>query len=241
METVQPGRKVSCFGCAGRPQSEWGLLEGADLALLNQVKTCNLYLPGQTIFYQGNPCLGLYCVESGTVAIRKADGEGNSVIVRLAHAGDTLGYRAYFAGEAYRASADALQPSRVCFIDKHAVQSFLARNTALVTAFLQRLARDLEEAEEAKLHAAALPVRARLAHLIAGLRDRFGTPDSNGGYVIDLPLSRQDMAAMIGTRPETVARAVRGLETDGMAFFKGRRVEVTNPQRLLDEIHASDG
>ena len=229
-------RKVNCFSCQGRAQSEWCTLDGAELQSLNQVKICNTYLPGQTIFYQGNPCLGIYCIESGTVAIRKTDRDGNSVIVRLAHAGDTLGYRAYFAAEPYRASADALQPSRICFVDKNGVRALLDRNPAVGNNFLRHMARDLEEADEARLHAAALSVRARLAHLLLVLKDRFGLAQGDGTLTIELPLSRQDIAAMIGTRPETVARAVRSLEDGGIAHFKGRRVEIPDLDALRDEL-----
>ena len=231
---------TSCLTCNGRTSNEWCVLEGDDLSLLNQVKICNTYLPGQTIFYQGNPCLGVYCVEEGTVAVRKTDAAGRSVIVRMAHSGDTLGYRAFFAGEPYRASADALQVSRVCFVDRAAVRRLLDRNPMVGLSFLKHMARDLEEAEEAKLHAAALPVRARLAHLLLMLRERFGQPLAGGGTRIELPLSRQDIAAMIGTRPETVARAVRSFEDDGIANFQGREVLVQSLEALLNELNSAE-
>ncbi len=237
-KAIHSSRAVTCFACGGRERSEWCDLDGPDLRLLNQVKVCNQYLPGQTIFYQGNPCLGLYCIESGTVAIRKTDASGNSVIVRLAHAGDTLGYRSFFAGEPYRGSADALVPTRVCFVDRAALRQLLERNPVVGYSFLKHMARDLEEAEEAKLHAAALPVRARLAHLLLVLKERFGHAAPDGTLHIELPLSRQDMAAMVGTRPETIARAVRGFEEDHVAHFQGRAVVVPDLDRLLDELES---
>lgn len=231
-------RATNCFACQGRDRSDWCALDGPDLRLLSQVKVCNSYAPGQTIFYQGNPCLGLYCIESGTVAIRKTDSSGNSVIVRLAHGGDTLGYRSFFANEPYQGSADALVATRVCFIDRTAVRQLLERNPAVGFAFLKHMARDLEESEEAKLHAAALPVRARLAHLLLVLKDRFGETRADGSLHIELPLSRQDMAAMIGTRPETIARAVRSFEDAGIARFHGRGVQIPDLDALLDELEA---
>lgn len=229
-------RATTCFACESRGRSEWCSLEGSELELLNKAKVTNVYQPGQIIFYQGNPCLGIYCVESGTVAVRKNDANGNSVIVRMASAGDTLGYRAFFASEPYRASADALEPSRICFIDKNAVRSLLANNPSVGHGFLRHMAHDLDDAEEAKLHASALSVRARLAHLLLVLKDRFGTVDDDGVLSIKLPMSRQDIAAMVGTRPETIARAVRALEDDGVAKFDGRRAIVADLDALLDEI-----
>ena len=48
------------------------------------------------------------------------------------------------------------------------------------------------------------------------------------------------MAAMISTRPETIARAVRGLEDAGVARFKGRIVEVPDLDTLLDQLETID-
>jgi len=232
--------RTNCFSCRGRAQSEWCALDHGDVALLNDCKASNVYQPGQTIFTQGAACLGVFCVETGAVAIRKTDVDGNSVIVRLAHAGATLGYRAFFADAPYRASADALMPSRICFIDKVALRKLLGRNPTVGHSFLRHMARDLEEADEARLHAAALPVRARLAHLLLVLKDRFASSTHDGKLVIELPLSRQDMAAMVGTRPETIARAVRGFQDDRIARFDGRRVEVSDLERLLDELDSNE-
>ena len=233
-------KSTNCFACQGRSHSEWCSLEGPDLNLLNQVKVANTYQPGQTVFYQGNTCLGIFCVESGTVAIRKTDPNGNSVIVRLAHQGDTLGYRAFFANQPYQASAEALATTRVCFIDKAAVKRLLEHDPNVGLAFLRTMAGNLEEAESERLMAATLPVRARLAHLLLTMKDRFGQVSDDGILRIDLPLSRQDIAAMLGTRPETIARAVRALEDAGTASFKGREVIVPDLDVLMDELELTD-
>ncbi len=235
---VRASQAVHCGTCPGRAQSAWCALDNPALASLDAVKTSNVYQAGQTLFYQGNPSLGLYCVESGTVAVRKTDLAGNSIIVRLAHAGDTLGYRAFFANESLQASADALEPSRICFVDKTEVRRLLDQNPALGQVFLQRLAKDVARSHEAQLHAATLPVKARLAHLLLVLKDRFGEVDDKGELVIRLPLSRQDMAAMIGTRPETIARAVRSLEDEEIARFEGRICRVADLDALLDAMEA---
>lgn len=233
-------RALSCFSCPARALGEWCALDGEDLALLNRVKVANLYTAGQHIFYQGNPSLGLYCVESGTVAIRKTDAGGESVLVRLVHPGETLGYRTYFSGGVYRASAEALTDARVCFIDRSTVQALLGRVPALAQRFLLRMADDLQQAEEARLHAVTLPVRSRLAHLLLMLKDRFGEVDEAGNLAIDLPLARQDIAAMVGSRPETIARAIKSLEQDGICSFAGRKVIVPDLDQLLNEIEKRD-
>ncbi|MEM6532114.1 MAG: Crp/Fnr family transcriptional regulator [Myxococcota bacterium] len=231
-----PQVPVSCFSCENRQDSEWCALKNEELELLDAVKTANVYQPGQVVFYQGNPCLGIFCVEEGTIALRKADANGNSVITRLVQAGETLGYRAFFAEGPYAASAEAITAARVCFIDRDAVANLLKRNPTIGQNFLRHMARDLEESDSEQLNLATLDVRTRLSHLLLSLKDRFSEVDDDGNIILELPLSRQDMASMLGTRPETVARTIKGLETDGVARFNGRTVTVNDLDLLLDEV-----
>ncbi|MEO1480688.1 MAG: Crp/Fnr family transcriptional regulator [Myxococcota bacterium] len=233
---VLPQVPVSCFTCDNRQDSEWCALKNDELDLLDSVKAANVYQPGQVVFYQGNPCLGIFCVEEGTVALRKTDANGNNVITRLVQAGETLGYRAFFADGPYAASAEAVTAARVCFIDRDAVGNLLARNPTIGQQFLRHMARDLEESDSEQLNLATLDVRTRLSHLLLSLKDRFSEVDEEGNIVLQLPISRQDMASMLGTRPETVARTIKGLESDGVAQFNGRTVTVNDLDLLLDEV-----
>jgi len=229
-------RTIDCVTCGSRSSSEWGSLCAADAGLLSRAKIVNRYAPRQTIFYQGNPPMGLYCVESGRVLLRKTDQEGRSVIVRLIGPGQTLGYRAFFSGQPYSASAEAATECTICWVDKHVVQDIIERNPMLLASFLQHVAKDLKEAEEHQLQSVTLPVRARLAHFLLALKDQDGEVDDEGRIILQLDLSRQDIAAVLGTTPETVARTVRSLTDEGVARFKRRQVIIDDLDLLLDEV-----
>jgi CRP/FNR family transcriptional regulator len=235
--TCAHGNKaLSCFTCDKRSETEWCNLSEEGLRLLNEVKVCNVYRSGQLIYYQGNPCMGIHCVEGGSVALRKTDHAGNSVIVGLVHEGQTMGYRSFFSSKPYGASAEALEDSRVCFIDRAGVRRLIEANPSVGYEFLSRMAGEVEAADADKLHATALPMRGRLAHLLVLLKERYGEVNDDGTLLLELPLSRQDIASMLGTRPETVARIVRALQDDGVALFDGRHVQIPDLDALLDEV-----
>ncbi len=227
---------VSCLSCQVRDGTEWCGLPDDDVRLLNQARVTNVYEPGQIIFYQGNPCLGIHCLESGLVALRKTDARGNSVIARLFHEGQTMGYLAYFADRGYTGTAEALSRTRVCFVDRAVVRTLVEKHPTIGHRFLGRIADNLKEAEDRSLRLLSLPLRAKVAHLLLTLKDRFANAADDGSLILDLPLSRRDVAAMLGARPESLSRALKQLEDAGTARFEGRTVVIPDLDALIDEV-----
>lgn len=230
---------TTCAECEVRARTEWSVLSREELATLEPGRITRTYLPGETIFQEGAPAHGVHCMQGGMVGIRKLDVAGNSTLLRLVHAGEALGYRALLTTNEHRTTAEALTLSRVCFLDGAAVRRLLARNPALGLRFLEHAARDLESAEDKVLQNVTLSVRARLAHLLLVLKDRYLVSERGESFEMTLPLSRQDMAAMIGIRPESMSRTIRQFQQDGLAEFHGRSVRVDDITCLLDELGES--
>ena len=113
------------------------------------------------------------------------------------------------------------------------MSQFLSQNLELGQRFLRRLATELEAAEATRLCAIAMPLRARLASLLLELNGRFGAEGS-----LVLPLSRQEIASMLGTRPETITRNIRLLEKTGYVKFLGREVIINDHAGLSQEAKA---
>ena len=231
----------NCFNCPNRERTEWCTLGDDELQRIVDANKIREFLPGEALYHQGDPCHGVYCIHSGMVGIRRVDIDGNSVLLGLAHAGDTLGYRALLTGNEHKISAEILKKGAVCFIDKRTVRGLIEQNPALGHRFLTRAIKDLEETEDKFLESVTLSVRARFAHLLLVLKDRYAkAAEGDKELVLELPLSRQDMAAMIGVRPETMSRTIRQFEEDGIAEFSGRTVRVSDVSSLLDEFEGEE-
>ncbi len=173
-------------------------------------------------------------MRSGVVALRKANKAGQSVIVRLVHAGGQPGLRTFFAEGPYASSGVAVVECEVCWFPRKAVEDALRRHPGLSLSFLKRLARDMRMIEDEKL-AACAPVRGRLVRLLLDLADRYGESQGADKLTFDLPLARQEIAAALGVRPESIARAVRDLEAAGLVEFQRRRVRIPSVEALLSE------
>ncbi len=239
-ERTVPAIGTNCFTCQARHRTEWCVLSDDELRLIDDNRVGRELLPVEVLFNEGDDCRGVYCVEYGLLGIRKYDADGNSILLHLSMPGETLGYRALLTDTDFKASAEALEPSRVCFIGKRTVRNLLEQNPALGLRFLKRASNELEEAEEKIFHNVTLSVRARFAHLLAVLIDRaLSGTDGNAGAEIRLPISRTDMASMIGTTPESVSRTIRKLEDEGIVQFSGaggRTLTVPDLETLANEF-----
>lgn len=193
---------------------------------------------GQIIYLEGDSCEGVYCLKKGLIAIRKTDINGNSAVVKLIQPGEAFGYRSFLANEKHSGTAETLLDCKICFIPKKSLENLLVESPDVAVRFTRKVARDLREIEELYLITTTQPVRKRLAHLLLGLRTRYADLDDSGHTVIELPLSRQELAAAIGTRPETIARTIKKFEEDGLAIFQGRIVTIPSADKLMAEIEA---
>lgn len=232
-----PDVHVSCFDCKNRSRTEWSVLNDDELTRLEKTRGCRTVAAGEPIYFEGDPCDGVFCVESGLIGVRKGDSEGNSVLLRLATPGDTLGYRAYLASEAHHTSAEALATTRLCFLPRTGLRELLSENPELGLRFLKHAAADLDDTELKLLQSAAQTARERLVHVLLVLREQMEVMSSSDGIVVfDLPISRQDLASMIRARPETLSRTIRQMEIEGIVSFNGRTVRIPSIDALLDEI-----
>jgi CRP/FNR family transcriptional regulator len=224
------------FGVSGGPQEPGALLGGGGPLWARSVRRS--FRPGASLFRQEDPCEGLLWLDSGTVAIRLKTPRGRDCLIRLVEAGEVLGWRACLGdGEtAHLKSAVAITEVEAHFVRREHVLQALGADPALTLSMLQTLTRAAMKSEAERTVFMDSTARARLAHVLIGLRDHHGWVDDAGDLIIDLPISRQDIASAIGVRPETVSRLVEALSQDGIAEFNGRRVRVPDLDGLLDEV-----
>jgi CRP-like cAMP-binding protein len=223
-----------CANCAHRQAAEWSVLKGASVTDMDCARRPRNFLAGEAIYHEGDAATGVYCVSSGLIGIRKVDADGESVLLRLVRPGETFGYRSLLTGTPHGVSAEALKETRICFVPAPAMHRMTAENPALVMAFFHHLAKDMAEAETKVLETVTASCRVRFLRLLVALG---GDADRDAGCEVhlELPVSRQDIASLIGVRSETMSRIIRAIEDEGLAHFKGRHVDIPDCRRLADE------
>lgn len=222
---------LDCRDCGVRLASDWSRLSGSDLDRVNRIKVWRALAEGDVLFRQGDGNQGIFVVASGLFAQRILHENGTDVIVALAGPGETLGARAFLRNSPHATTAVALVPSAVCAIRRQdAVR--LTRDAPLAhMALVACCLSALDRSQEDLLRNSALGTRARLAALLF----RFcGDRTIDGPVLIRVPLSRPDLAGILGILPESLSRLLRQLREERLLTVSGRNFEIASIARLAD-------
>jgi CRP-like cAMP-binding protein len=221
--------------CPARNTTEWGVLGECGLAGVTKGKHMMTCEPGETLYSQGDPGNGIYCIQSGLIGLRRIDINGNSVLIRLSAAGTTVGYRTILTREAHVNSAEVLTPSVLCYIPRPKVEKLLKANPLLGERFLQHFFDDAVETENDYVRSLTMGMKSRFLHIILIFYERFGYQDEDGNAIVELPVKRGELAELVGVRPESISRLIDKLQTDEVMRFKDRRVQISDVDEVLQQ------
>lgn len=227
-----------CKNCGKRHQSVFCNLNAEHLTELNINKNYNFIKKGQVIFSEGNRPLGLYCIYSGKVKISKSGEEGRDHIVRFAKNGDIIGYRAILSGENYTASAIALDDSEICFIPKDIFLGLVQSGSDLSIKIMKLLSKDLKTAESKMTELAQKPVRERIAEILLMLKEFYGFEKDNA--TLNVILSREDLANIVGTATETLIRLLSDYRQQKIIDLQGKKIKILNLSKLTNIANLID-
>jgi len=208
------------------------LIAEHDGSLSTVNKLMRAYKRRQVLFYEGTQALGVYCVQSGQIKIYKTSAEGKQHIFKIAGSGSVLGLEWLFAGDQYGTTTEMLEDGSVCFIEKAKVLEMIGRNSKICRQVMESLALDLEASELERVELAQNSVRERMARLLSILSQSHGTPAAHNGIRISLPLSREEMAEMIGTAAETAMRLLKEFKDEHLVEVAGREIIILDRDRL---------
>jgi CRP-like cAMP-binding protein len=224
----------SCEHCPSKNKGVFCHLSSTDLKEVSDHKVTNVYKKGQTLFVQGNHPFGLYCISSGNIKVTKVGADGKESIVRIASAGDVLGHRSLFTDQFYTATATALEDTKVCFLDKKFIMKVIQEQPSVSMNVIEKLSTDMGAAENKLSSLHQKNVRERLAELLLILKESHGETQEDGRIYINLKLTREEMATMIGTANETLIRFISEFKDAGLIEQEGKKIFIKNEEELIE-------
>lgn len=180
---------------------------------------------GDHLFHEGAEYRGVYTLISGLAALERVSPDGQVVVIRTIQPDDLFGCADLFGPGWHRTSARALTPVRACFVPAGHFRGALSSDWRLSQSLLEYAMMRNQETEERIFSLCTNDVPGKVLELLRHLGTGVA-PDEGGRIVFRLPLRRKDLAAMVGTSPEVLSRALRRLERDGAAWLDGDSVSI---------------
>jgi len=206
-------------------------LSEEQLRLVNKKFRANHYAQGETIYRQGETATMLRVVVAGNVKLVSNTLDGESVLLDMLKPGDFFGNPAAKSGETYRDTAQSQTGACILSISLRDFRTIMNTYAQVAVAVLDITTDRLNESRKRIRHLSTLPVRNRMAHILVTLASRFGEEDSRG-LLIQLPLSRKDLADMAGTTSETASRIMSRFREDGLITSGREWVAIANKTEL---------
>ena len=156
---------------------------------------------------------------------------GEQVVIRFIGPGEMFGVAMAIGHDAYPATAVAIVDSLALAWPNGVWPRLLARHPNLGVQTMQTLGARLQESQTRLMEMSTQEVERRIAHTLLRLLDQGGRV-TNDGVLIDFPLSRKDIAQMVGATLHTVSRIMSAWESRGLVSSGRRKVLVRNRSKL---------
>jgi CRP/FNR family transcriptional regulator len=180
----------------------------------------------------------VYCIHSGHVKLTRPTPDGREHILRLAGAGDLVGYASMISGEPYTINCVAVEETSICFVPSDLILSIVRENTHLALRVMQDLSHELEDAERRVVEIAQKSIRERVAEALLVIKETFGVAED--GETLNSPLTREEIAGIVGSAQESVIRTLSEFKSDKLIEIVGRSIRVKNVKGLIKTANLFD-
>lgn len=216
--------------CIESPGSIFKNLKTQEREVLIRNHSYAHYRKGEIIFKEGERPPGLISLAVGKVKIFKEGVGGREQILRLVKPASLLGFRALFAGNAYSASAIAIEDSTICIVEKGAFFGLVKESPELSIKIIKMLSVELGFSNNRTVSLTQKHIRGRLAESLLVLKETYGL--EKDGKTIRAYLSREDIANLSNMTTSNAIRTLSTFASEKVISIDGRKIRILDPRRL---------
>lgn len=189
------------------------------------------FLKKETIFFEGDQSEWFYIVTKGKVKITKISQEGKEIILEIISPKDFFGGIAVVRGFPYPANAVAMDDTEVLKISRNNLMKIMDRFPNLMYCMATNIGDRIKDSHEMIKSIALEKVESRIASLLIKLSDKAGEKTTDG-MMINIKLTKQDIAEMVGTTVETSIRTMSKFSKQGLIASKSGKIVIRDLEKL---------
>jgi CRP/FNR family transcriptional regulator, cyclic AMP receptor protein len=231
-----PTARLAVVQASPTKEAVSGSFEGlseATFQALQKIEHLASFPAGAIIFMEGQPARGVYLLRQGRVKLLTINGDGRTLIVKIAKPGEALGLHSVITGRLYDLTAEILEPAELAFIPRADFLKCINEHGDACLHFAHLLSRDCQAVYElARSIGLCRSVPERLAHFLLDWSTNGSAMD--GVVRVKLALTHEEIAQLIGASRETVTRTLS-------EFKRQRTIELNGSTLLLRNKAALEG
>lgn len=181
----------------------------------------------QTIYFEGDPARYLYLIATGKVKLMRHAVSGREVLLDILQGGEYFGSLSLLGGQGYSETAFAQTDCCILQISAQNFEKILIRHPDVTMKVLKAVGERLGQSQEIVKQLSVYTVDQRIAAALVRLAKKLGEQKQKG-VLIQLPFSRQDLAAMTGTTVETVSRVMSRFAAQGLISTGRKWVSISD-------------
>jgi CRP/FNR family cyclic AMP-dependent transcriptional regulator len=208
-------------------------LTDEEFASLEHVFILRSYRRNQVIFLEEDTGNYMYLVLTGKVKVAKSTSSGKETILAIHKAGDFFGEMSLLDGKTAPATVSAMEDSKIISVSGTDFHKHLMHNEKVLLQIINVLCARLRQVWQTQSLSSS-KADARICMGIYELAKRHGVQDAHG-TIIDLKITHQELAEMVGTSRETVTRVIARLREEGIIEVDHRRITLLKPQELIKD------
>ena len=222
-----------CDACAIRNRAICADLDDSEIGLLNGIGRRRQLEAGEQLMWEGDEAVLVANVIDGVLKLASHSADGGEQILGLAYPSDFLG-RPF--GETAPYGVEALTEAQICVFERKDFDRFARDHPRLEHKLLERTLTELDRSRRWMMLLGRMNAGQKVASFLLELTDRLGKAGAGGETLVILPLSRQQMADVLGLTIETVSRQLSRLRSTGLIDTPSRREIVLRDRRELEEL-----
>lgn len=222
-----------CDACAIRNRAICADLDDSEIGLLNGIGRRRQLEAGEQLMWEGDEAVLVANVIDGVLKLASHSADGGEQILGLAYPSDFLG-RPF--GETAPYGVEALTEAQICVFERKDFDRFARDHPRLEHKLLERTLTELDRSRRWMMLLGRMNAGQKVASFLLELTDRLGKAGAGGETFVTLPLSRQQMADVLGLTIETVSRQLSRLRSAGLIDTPSRREIVLRDRRELEEL-----
>jgi len=201
---------------------------------LSELGTHARFRKQDVLFRAGSDSRDVFVLMSGRVKIYTLSAAGRSVTLWFCLPGEVFGLAEMARLGQRVVYAEACAESEALILPSDKLRARLSSDAGTAMLLVDMLSCRLRQLSEALLNLIADDVNTRVIKLLLRLHARHARPLDGGGFMLDLPLTHQEMADMTGTTRQSVSTALTQLRKRGLLSMRGRRIVLNDIERLAN-------